>query len=63
MRAVLTVTQTFLAAVREPRQGLAWFKGLQHKLGIFIDRGTWLEEERLPGCAYPRREAALNAFH
>ena len=62
MRAVLAVIETFLAAVREPRQALARLKGLQHKLGIFIDRGAWLEEERLLGCAYPRREAALAAL-
>ncbi|MCA1598688.1 MAG: dual specificity protein phosphatase family protein [Chloroflexi bacterium] len=28
-------------------------------LGLTVDRGTWLEERRVLGCAYPRREAAL----
>ncbi len=28
-------------------------------LGLVIDRGTWIEEGRLLGCAYPRREAAV----
>ena len=28
-------------------------------LGLLVDRGTWLDEGRLLGCAYPRREAAL----
>jgi len=28
-------------------------------LGLVIDRGAWLEEGRLLGCAYPRREAAV----
>lgn len=31
-------------------------------LGLVVDRGTWLEEGRLLGCAYPRREAALAAL-
>jgi atypical dual specificity phosphatase len=31
-------------------------------LGLIIDRGTWLEEGRLLGCAYPRRDAALAAL-
>jgi atypical dual specificity phosphatase len=28
-------------------------------LGLLIDRGAWIEEGRLLGCAYPRREAAV----
>ncbi len=28
-------------------------------LGLVIDRGTWIEEGWLLGCAYPRREAAV----
>lgn len=28
-------------------------------LGVVIDQGTWLEEGRLLGCAYPWREAAV----
>jgi len=28
-------------------------------LGVMVDRGTWLEEGRLLGCAYPKREAAV----
>lgn len=28
-------------------------------LGLVVDRGTWLEEGWLLGCAYPRRGAAL----
>jgi len=28
-------------------------------LGLAIDQGRWLEERRVLGCAYPRREAAL----
>jgi atypical dual specificity phosphatase len=27
--------------------------------GLLADPGTWLEEHRLLGCAYPRRETAL----
>lgn len=30
--------------------------------GLTIDRGDWLIEGRLLGCAYPRREAALAAL-
>jgi atypical dual specificity phosphatase len=28
-------------------------------LGLVADRGRWLEERRVLGCAYPRSEAAL----
>lgn len=28
-------------------------------LGIVVDRGVWIEDGRLLGCAYPRREAAI----
>ena len=31
-------------------------------LGLLVDRGHWLEPDRLLGCAYPRREAALAAL-
>ena len=30
-------------------------------LGLLLDRGDWLEPDRLLGCAYPRRESALAA--
>lgn len=28
-------------------------------LGIVVDRGVWIEDGRLLGCAYPQREAAV----
>ncbi len=31
-------------------------------LGLTVDRGTWLEDDRLLGCAYPRRDASLAAL-
>lgn len=31
-------------------------------LGLVVDRGNWIEEWVLLGCAYPRREAALAAL-
>ena len=31
-------------------------------LGLLVDGGHWLEADRLLGCAYPRREAALAAL-
>ena len=33
--------------------------GVLRGLGLIIDRGAWLEEGHLLGCAYPRRETAL----
>ncbi len=38
---------------------LAWVTRILKRLGLVIDRGTWLEEGRLLGCAYPQREAAI----
>ncbi len=50
----------FGATPRPPALGrLAWATRLPRRLGLVIDRGTWLEEGRLLGCAYPRREAAI----
>ncbi len=34
-------------------------KSLLVRLVLAVDQGTWLEERRVLGCAYPRREAAL----
>jgi len=34
-------------------------RSLLVSLGLAVDRGTWLEERRVLGCAYPRREAVL----
>jgi len=31
-------------------------------VGLLVDRGVWVEEGVLLGCAYPRREAALTAL-
>lgn len=31
-------------------------------LGLLTDSGAWLEPDRVLGCAYPRREAALAAL-
>ncbi len=31
-------------------------------IGLLVDRGTWLEDGVLLGCAYPRRGAALAAL-
>ena len=31
-------------------------------LGLQVDRGTWLETNRLLACAYPRRDTALAAL-
>jgi predicted protein tyrosine phosphatase len=31
-------------------------------VGLVVDRGDWIEEGVLLGCAYPRREAALAAL-
>jgi len=41
-----------------PRR-LAWVTRIPKRLGLVIDRGAWLEEGRLLGCAYPRREADI----
>ena len=41
-----------------PRR-LAWTTRILQRLGLVIDRGAWLEDGRLLGCAYPRREAAI----
>ncbi len=50
----------FGATPRPPALGrLAWATRLPRRLGLVIDRGTWLEEGRLLGCAYPRRAAAI----
>ncbi len=38
---------------------LAWVARVPRRLGLVIDRGAWLEEGRLLGCAYPRHEAAI----
>ncbi len=38
---------------------LAWVTRIPKRPGLVIDRGAWLEEGRLLGCAYPRREAAI----
>lgn len=35
---------------------------LLRSLGLLVDRGAWLEEGLLLGCAYPRRQAALAAL-
>ena len=29
--------------------------------GLLVDRGAWLDADRLLGCAYPRRDGALAA--
>lgn len=31
-------------------------------LGLVVDRGDWIERDRLLACAYPRRKAALAAL-
>jgi atypical dual specificity phosphatase len=37
-------------------------KLLLRGIGLLVDRGDWLEPDRLLGCAYPRGEAALGAL-
>lgn len=37
-------------------------RSVLRSIGLFVDRGAWVEEGVLLGCAYPRRDAALAAL-
>jgi atypical dual specificity phosphatase len=37
-------------------------KFLLYGMGVLVDRGVWIEEDRVLGCAYPRSEKALAAL-
>ena len=37
-------------------------RGILKGIGLMVDRGCWLDPNRLLACAYPRREAALAAL-
>ena len=47
----------FPAHLRVPSPGV-----VLRSLGLTVDRGTWLEDDILLACAYPRRDASLAAL-